>query len=59
MEQQKENTETIVEKILEEEKNMERKKELYPELYNIPRKIKMPKVFEAHAVSCLLDLLYY
>jgi hypothetical protein len=45
MKKQKTNTETIVEKILEEEKNIERKRELYPELYSIPRKIKMPKVF--------------
>ena len=43
MEQQKLNTRTIVEKILDEEKNMERKKQLYPELYNISRDIKMPK----------------
>ena len=44
MERQKLNTETIVEKILEEEKNMKRRKELYPELYNRTRKIKLPKV---------------
>jgi hypothetical protein len=44
MERQKLNTETIVEKILEEEKNMIRRKELYPELYNTTRKIKLPKV---------------
>ena len=44
MERQKRNTETIVEKILEEEKNLDRKTELYPELYNKTRKIKMPKV---------------
>lgn len=42
---QKKNTEEIVKKILKENSNIEKKKQLYPDLFNT-RKVKLPDTTE-------------